>query len=380
MIDDEYMYKKLLFLLPILLILTACSQPEFVMKNLGVSDIQQEIIDKPYLKLKAPKEKIIESREITVYEKQSLLGATATSSDSLIPITLISYDYVSEEKAEGEFIFDNSQYSNVRVFNENTRDYIIGDIAYKDGEDIYKIIAGATTTLEAFAEQTKITKLDKIKSFFGNKAIAATDYTSTIANSTGVYSVSTVWATAWGATTGELVVQAANGKGTFCGTQYSAPNYYIMKYNWEFPTGAISDTDVISAVEVHVHTRATDSGSADDPDCILLDNTNNANLNKPLQTEDINDFGTTSIGSASYADMIAADGDYAITITDFDFINKTGSSYLGTRNSMDISNTQITGFNRVYTDLGTSGGDPFLRITSGVPSTPSQESDIIDFW
>jgi len=311
---------------------------------------------------KAPKEKIIEHRLITIYVQSETLGAKATSTP-LIAKQIVSYDYVSDIKVDEEFIFRNSKYSNERVYSDDTKDYFAGDQVYLENGDVFKIISGATTTIELFDEYTKITWFDRLF----KKAIASDDYTSTISTSKGIYVASTSWDTAHDATTGNLVVQAVNGKGTFVGTQKSGATFYVMRYDWAFDTSGIPDGDPISAVEVWMNGNA-DSGDSDSSVCILLNNTDNGNLNHPLQSEDMNDFGSTSIGSETY-DVLKADAEHAITITNFDFINDTGNSYLGTRNSNDIADTPVTGFARIYLDLGSSGSDPFLRITIAVPVT-----------
>lgn len=148
--------------------------------------------------------------------------------------------------------------------------------------------------------------------------------------------------------------------------------YYVRRTDLQFATGAIPDTDVISAASVTLYGIASDTQNVDTNDVVLLDNTNNGNISDPLATEDMNDFTTTSIGSRALADWDATDGNRAIDLTTFGAINKTGNTRIGVRLSKDISNTDPAinaHWNVLRIGTGTSGDNPFLTVEHAAAST-----------
>jgi len=153
-----------------------------------VTEIKKE------LKLKAPKEKILDYREKTIYHRELVLGSDIASSTIsqyvLVPETFIEYDYISDIVTNRVPYYDNeddnfsnAEYLETRVDGKTSIAFYSEDLWAKDENGIiFEIVKNATTTVEAFAEQTKITLLEKLKSYFARSALAIDTY-----NSSGTY-------------------------------------------------------------------------------------------------------------------------------------------------------------------------------------------------
>ena len=111
-----------------------------------------EVIITQELQLKAPKENILYSR-----------NANATTTE---------YAYISSDIVQGDFIW-RGNLSNTKIVsqkgNQITANIYGRDMFYKNGDKTFKIDT-ATTTVEAFAEQTKVSFIGWL---FGEKAYAS---------------------------------------------------------------------------------------------------------------------------------------------------------------------------------------------------------------
>ena len=111
--------------------------------------------------LKAPKEKILESKEVDWIEEVKDKQGNPTG-ERINKGRIIAYDYITDKKATGKFIWHKGDFTNARISEKpNTTDFFIGDHFYKDGNDVFEIEHGATTTIEAFDEQIKVSWLEK---------------------------------------------------------------------------------------------------------------------------------------------------------------------------------------------------------------------------
>jgi hypothetical protein len=131
----------------------------------------------PYLKLKAPKEKILESKDVSNVVCEET-GDTKTCTD----LGLIKeYTYISDEVVTDEYRFDEpgQVYSNERVLEKTATTERIGftyEKVYKDVDNtVYKIKYKATTTIEEYEKQTKVGFFERL---FTRKALAADSFTS----------------------------------------------------------------------------------------------------------------------------------------------------------------------------------------------------------
>ena len=180
--------KKLLLIPLICLSLVGCAQPTL---NVGAKDTKEwEKAGKEYLKLKS--DKILSSKKIVKYKKQKVLSfgsATSTASTTKKDITeividesYIEYDYVSDVITSKKPYFTKDKFANAEILDKNSIAFYSEDWWYKDGDVIYEIVKGATTTEEAFKDQTKLSLLEKAKNLILPTANAVETY-----NSSGTY-------------------------------------------------------------------------------------------------------------------------------------------------------------------------------------------------
>lgn len=125
--------------------------------------------------------------------------------------------------------------------------------------------------------------------------------------------------------------------------------YYVRRADFQFNTAAIPSGDVISSAVVQIRCSTASGFDTGGYDLVALNNTDNANLQSPLATEDFNDFGTTSIGSRDLTDFNNAGAFVALTLTDYAAINKGGVTRIGLRLSGDIDNSTPSGYNTLRT-------------------------------
>lgn len=133
-----------------------------------------------------------------------------------------------------------------------------------------------------------------------------------------------------------------------------ATTYYVRRGDLQFDTSSIPDSDTITSATLRMRAVATGSANADTDTVVALDNTNNANLDTTLASEDMDDFTTTSIGSQTLASYTGVNTDVDLTFSSYSFINKTGTSRVGLRLQKDIDNTSPTGNNILRVATGTT--------------------------
>jgi hypothetical protein len=144
-----------------------------------------------HLKLKAPIEKILNSREVDmiVGDPDGIINASSSTEPEKNPIPqkekirktvkIRKYDYISETKVSGEFLFKDRPYTNAKLLekkgDEQKVAFYSGDHFYKDDKgDVYEIKQGATTTVEEWEKQAEPSLINRI---FEKKAYAdVTDY------------------------------------------------------------------------------------------------------------------------------------------------------------------------------------------------------------
>jgi hypothetical protein len=110
-----------------------------------------------------------------------------------------------------------------------------------------------------------------------------------------------------------------------------------------------------------MYSQSSGGGDTNGYDIVMLDNTNNGSVSKPLVSGDFDAFGTTSIGSRDLTDFTNIGANRDITFTDFAAINVTGTTAIGLRLSGDINNSTPTGSNVLR--VGQGSDFPFLTVT-----------------
>ncbi len=327
---------------------------------------------KKELKLKAPKEKILESKEVDWIEQVKDKDGRPTG-EIINKGRIIKYDYITDKKVIDKFVWFKGKYTNVRISEKpNTEDYFIGDHWAKEGSDVFKIEHRATTTIEAFKEQTKPDLISRIKGLFIAQADTTTSYYagagdgrngtcggtwSTLRNSTSETAIN-------GGTTAELMSHSnpcitrvslpIDTSGLPTGAIVSSADLKITQDDYFYDTGG-NDIVVVS------HTR-------DDPSGNLID----ADYN-------ITNFGTTEyITRDDITGWSSAGGLHTLSLNTAGktFISDSGYTTFGMLISEDFDNNGGSTLNAIEPRLSEYAGtasDPYLSITYTEPAPADEE-------
>lgn len=319
--------KKILFILFVLLSLTACVvEEQDMLKGVGGGDTDLLIPDN--LKIKAKKDKILNSREkIHTIEKPD---------KSTFDLSITTYDYISNEKAEGVYFEPNDNYSNVKskVIKDGKTVYklVSGDRYYKDDNgEVFIISKNATTTTEAFNIQTADTVIEKISKIFFKKATAADKYYEASSAATIYYNLSSSWATTHDAASGAAIQNGANS-GTASVGYRTGSKYLIWRIWMPFDTSAIGDGDTIASANLawwtaNIYDNDNDGydfmsvteGTPTDPTSLVVGDYDELTFVEGIDSGDRKDITGQDVNEFKI---------FALNATGIGWINKTGYTTL----------------------------------------------------
>ena len=211
----------------------------------------------------------------------------------------------------------------------------------------------------------KTTLVDKIS--FTKPALAQTtdDFDFDADNTIQMLSdAKATWSLARDATTATVRPFATDegGKANCLHSSKSGATYYVRRTDFYFTTSSIGAGQEVTAAKMWVFSAGSGGADNEGDDVELFDNTNNPNINDPLESEDFNDFPAgANIGSRDLTDLTNKNANVSITITDFDVIDMEGNSRVGARLSGDVDNSTPTNTSNLRVD--TAGDHPYLEIT-----------------
>jgi len=332
------------------------------------------------LKLKATEDKILESRDI--------YSTNINKTTGIIEIgdKVKSYDYISDKKAVGDFIFDgNDKFTNRKIIKKTSTSteiaFYTADSFYKDDNGVvYEIEHGATTTIEAFNNQIKNSLLKKVTFFFTGKNVLAADYYS----GTGDGWVSRENQGTWAAAHDTADGTNSAGTETICGAEsQGAARYDLYRGFISINTSGIDDAAVISSATLNLYMWFALTSANDTANIVQSSQSSPTSLG----TGDFNDSGTTlgSDSSPNYTTISdSAYTSFILNSTGTGWISKTGYTMFGIKAGRDISNTTpaLNTRSSVFWYNSSASGtsnDPYLSVTFSTPTPPSQSSDIIFF-
>ena len=237
-----------IYILGVSILLTGCTQVDNIVLGKGIKEEH---------KIKAPKEKIVKNEEVDDIRCNKETGKCDKNGK------MVTYDYITEKKKVGNFKFEEGDsYTNTEVVSDNILKMYSGDHFYKDNKgDVYEIEHGATTTVQAFADQTKLSLWDKI---FGREAIAACgDSGGSCYAGAGdgrvSYGPPDTWDNVHDALTGDTATPTATED--YQGGCYG--NYTIWRYFLPIDTSAIPSGATIDTAVVKMWTLNTYADDAD---------------------------------------------------------------------------------------------------------------------
>ncbi|MCK5061759.1 hypothetical protein KAR28_04360 [Candidatus Parcubacteria bacterium] len=323
------------------------------------------------LKLKCDKSKILKSKEVDwIVQKED--GTMENRG------RIIKYDYISDKKAIGNFRFkDGNPYTNVKTIKEtkeeNIDHFYIGDHFYKNSlGEIFEIEHGATTTIDAFEEQTKLNIVSKIKNLFGKNVFAASgDPIYSGAGDGHVrYYLSTNWDTTHDASTGDVAYYIYETRPFESGI--ISTTFIIYRMFLPFNTSTLPDDCTINSASLFVKSNSYQVGDDDAQAYAGVVQTSQATTTS-LATTDYNNCGATDNPTLG-APTIALNNFSAEALVEFvlnsdgrSWISKTSWTKLGLREGHDIEDVAIVSgrnYGMLYQSEHTgTDRDPYLSVT-----------------
>jgi len=358
---------RIITLLIAISLLTGCSQVD-----LGKREIPK------HLKLKAPKEKILAHKIIKQRVETPMLGGKATSTEPAIEVSyvdIVKYDYISENKAEGKFLFNGKKYTNAKVLKENGNEktvaFYVGDHFSQEEDGIYEIEQGATTTLEVWEEQTKISFIDKLL----GREVNATDYYSGSGDVYWSSGTTGLWDTNHDATSKTAYV--ANNLYAASAKRAAGDNYEIDRIYLPFDASALPDNATISAATVNGYVFAIQNSDNDGDDWIVVVQSFPATNNSPVDDDydQIGDAINNPTEGSNRIDLTTgftnnAYNAFTLDSTGRGWISKTGWTNLGLREGHDVLDHIYAGGDQSYnyiamrdSEAAGTDTDPYLSVT-----------------
>lgn len=331
-------------LITILLLLTGCG-------NQGLGSSKE--IDE-HLKLKAPKEKILEVNEV----KDIRCNNNNCKNYGLIK----KYDYISDIKVKNddEEIVEK-RLKNVKFFKNNKINIYIGSPFYKQNNEWFYVETG-TTTLEIWEKETSNNFIKKIIGFFVKNTKADTFYVG--AGDGYVAYSGNNWSTVRGASTGDEASHTASY--IKIDRRFISPNFYLSRAFFPADTSSIPDTDTITSAILHIK---SDGGCGNTGETVtLVAVTTSQSSPTSLSTADFNQIGSINLGTDTVVNDATPEWVDIIISNPDSNINKTGYTKLGIREKdFDFDNVQPSanaGFVCFYPSEETgTDNDPYYEIT-----------------
>ena len=365
----------------------------------GIVDYVKHLIDQPiesipeYLQLKAPVEKILNSRNIKNQDNNDI----------------VKYLYVSETEVSAKTIKADEQEikedirkrtKNAQIFPKGNNEFVgrfyAGEPFYKNaGNDKWYQTETATTTAEEFSKQTKPNFLARVKAFFGMDVLADSGDYYAGAGDGAIYKVDSssagiqvTWDQAHDAATGSVAYPTSGNTSFYIyrvTDGFGGYTFYIWRAFFPIDTSSLGvEADITSAtLYVHLDNKLNSTGDG----YIVVVQTSQADTTT-LTTADYNQCGSVdnppTQGSATVDITDITNGQYQgllLNETGRIWINKEGITKLGIReghdcvdeypaNDFDINGFTSAGANGMFfSEQDGTDNDPYLEVTYTTPAT-----------
>ena len=312
------------------------------------------------LLLKSTPDKILAHKEIDWQEKQK-------DGSVLNKGKIISYDYITDTEVKGEFLF-NGNFANIQKVSENNFIAYIGDHFFRDGDKVFLIKQGATTTIEAFISQTKVSFFDKI---FGRPALA-TDYYAGAGDGDINGTAGATWALARSTSGSEVHPTDVSAYGTF--TYKNVGSTSFQAGHGYFPVDLTALSGSVSSASLFI--KANTPQIVDGTDTINLIQTSQADYTT-LATSDFTLVGNSSGGSIVLSSVSASSYfEIPFNETGLGWITLGAWNKFGIKMGNDFSDDTppVSGINSpsVFLSEQGAGSEPYYSLTIAEPSpTPT---------
>jgi len=324
---------------------------------------------KEELLLKAPKEKILESKEIDWIEQKE--DGTIENKGKIK-----KYDYISDKEVPVEKGEDISKRTgNAKFFKKELTEqgqvyegrFYSGTPFIKQNGKWYQTET-ATTSIEAFDEQVKPTLINRLKIYFARGALA-TELTP-VYSGAGDGRVYRAAEATWTAARDTADGDGANTTETasHLNAAYAGAAYYCDRNFFPIDTSALPDDAIISAADFVVvlddQVGTADVGliqtSQASPTALAVGDFDALTLNTP-------DEGATRLNF-----NITETKTFTLNATGISWISKTSYTLLGLRQNHDIDNVTPTENNDKIirmSEYADTASDPYLSVTYTEPVT-----------
>lgn len=332
-----------------------------------------------HLQLKVPKDKILFSRDVQGTEIKEYLYI----SDKKVPQAIYNgKTEVVEKRTKNAQFFLKEKRGKVEEWQGR---FYAGEPFYKDDNEWFQTET-ATTTKEAFEEQTKIRFLERL---FFPKALADTDpfYTGAgdgyVFNSSAGQPSQANWDTAHDNTTGAAAEDGV-GLAHLAATELWGADNLIRIYRGFLPidtSGLGADAIVTAAVLKLYIVSKQDAYNGDGYDYMAIVQTDQPN-SAVLTTADFNNCGATNNPDKGSADIdisgmpTGSYQDFTLNLTGRGWIEIEGTTMLGIREGHDIQDNfpgdpgEVNKYSRIkiyFSEQGGTSEDPYLEITYTLP-------------
>lgn len=179
--------------------------------------------------------------------------------------------------------------------------------------------------------------------------------------------------------TTSTVYTLASGTNNILHNSVIGGTYYVRRADLQFDTTGIPTDATITSAVLRMKSTSTGGSNVDGDTVVALDNTNNANLDTTLASEDMDDFTTSSIGSTALSSYTNTNTDVDLTLTSYAVINKGGTTRIGLRLQNDINNTTPTGSNVLRIDTS-SKCELILGWTLDDVKNSSLATNLVSYW
>ena len=353
-------------------------------------DIKAELI------LKAPKEKILESKEVDWIEQVKDEEGLPTG-EKINNGRIIKYDYVSEAeiKTEKNEIIEKrtSNAKHFEIDGENIAKVFTGQPFYKGSkgtdENKWYQVETATTSIEAFEEQTKVS----FKRLFGKRTLAAPIYSGAGDGDIDCSLQSSDWDTVHNRTTAAGCLNGTNYELAYAyggAVKFEVGGYGDKRIFLPFDTSSIPSGNTITSTTLYAYVKTVSLGEqyagvietsqashtslvdADYNQCGAVDSPDEGTDSRTtLPTGVINAYKTWALNSTgkSWVKINGAASSCGDSLT--------GWTCLGLRDSKSIDDTEPT--TNYYYDISNSeetgtAQDPYLTVTYEEAAVPESDS------
>jgi hypothetical protein len=224
-------------------------------------------------------------------------------------------------------------------------------------DEYYEISEVATTTIEAFQDQTKVSFTEKIINLFTKKAVATTYYTSAydgLLQGIGLGN----WAATRGASTGSGAFASADLGGNYDPMVFVTNTPQIFRSVYPFQSVDLNSGQTVSAASFFARGQKTGGTSEE----VYLVKTTQESVTS-IEADDYGRFTLTEYASLTNVNTTLGWKEFVIDSSKFNYLTDSADVKLGLVGKNDYTNTVPGDTTRMQFYGSASIYDPYLVIT-----------------